>query len=679
MKNKLFLLFVFLCLTVLLCGCSQATRISFAENVLYVKPGETITPEVNVFPKKFDYTLTIDNDTVARVDGKQVVGLRSGSTATLTAVSGDVSATAKLIVSDSNDHEGPIDEKIKNTYYATFMLVNYSDLGLESGIVDTMAFTENSAVLHTLPAYVGYRVEGWYSDGGCTVSFDPYKNPILADVTLYCRAIRLDIEFMLDGNDMISGILYPTLPHDDLVFPAELKGRTVKGVADNAFKGDEKLKTVTLPACYETIGEFAFAGCVNLTSVTVETGSALQTIGKFAFCVTETETTNEETGEVTVVSGENPCKNLTFFGVQGGTSTLPDTVSFIGEFAFGYCEKLVLNNVPSALTEIASGAFYGTRINNVDLTNVTTIGSFAFADCSTLSIVRNTQNVTECYPGAFTGTATYLTQYQTAPYVIYVDTILIGCNKLFGSGMTGNGKHEVDERTTLIADKAFSEKNQSELTLYISHPGVLFGTNVFVASDGVCVAVPEENLATYKTDNPAYRDLFCVKKVITVTDPNAVNFGEHTLLKFSETNYYYDKYSMLYSDGEKRAASVINIPALPEVGQYVSRINTRAINLYLYTDSAKNAHYSSDLTTLILGNPRNTTLTVAVLAVINCPGLTTIDLRSADIIVEIVLNSFQFSNIHKDCKIYVHADDLALYRTKWANTGVAYERLAAAE
>ena len=120
-------------------------------------------------------------------------------------------------------------------------------------------------------------------------------------------------------------------------------------------------------------------------------------------------------------------------------------------------------------------------------------------------------------------------------------------------------------------------------------------------------------------------------------------------------------------------------PALPEVGQYVSRINTRAINLYLYTDSAKNAHYSSDLTTLILGNPRNATLTVAVLAVINCPGLTTIDLRSADTVVEIVLNSFQFSNIHKDCKIYVHADDLALYRTKWANTGVAYERLAAAE
>lgn len=672
MKNKA-ILFFFLCIiAVLLCGCSQATRISFSEDTYIIREGETITPQVNVYPKKFDYELSVSNETVAKVEGKTITGLRTGTTAVLTATSGDISCTAKLIVSDSTVR-GSVTDTVLDTHYVTFFLANYADLGMESGLIDTVAYTDGDNVLRALPAYVGYFVYGWYTDGACTTDFDTYKNPVRSDFTLYCNAKQLENTMMLNGNDMISGILYPNLPHDDLVFPTEINGRTVKGIAANAFKGDTLLKTVTLPATYEAIGDFAFAGCVNLTTVTLENGSALKEIGQFAFSVTSNETTDEDTQQTTVSSNDDACKKLTFFG-ENGVSALPNSVSSIGTFAFGYCDKLVLHGIPSSLTEVSEGAFYGTKINEIDFTKVTKIGAFAFADCPVLSVAQNTQNVTECAPGAFTGTATYLAQYKKSPYVIYIDTIIIGCNERFGSGMPGIGKHEVDERTTLIADKAFSGKNQADLTLYVSTSNLLFGDDVFVESEGVCVAVPEASLAKYKVDNPAYRDLFCVKTVVTIDDPEAVNFGEHVLLKFSDERYYYDKYNLLTVDGAKRAASVVNIPALSTVGRYVTRINTRAFNMFLFTDSANNDHYYEGFTTLILGNTNNVPLSVATLAVVGCPGLTCIDLSNAFHTVSIVRNSFQFTTLHKDCKIYV--SDIDLYRAQWGeNIGTAYERL----
>lgn len=665
MKNKIFFCLLLVLFVFSLVGCSSATKIAFEEDVYYVKPGETITPVVRVYPKKFDYELTVSNDTVATVSDKSVTGLRDGTTAVLTATSGKLTASATLIVAQSTERND-VDVTLKSTYYVTFRLVNPDDVELETGLVSTDAYVEGDNVLRSLPAYPGFMVDGWYTDGACTQAFEPYAHPVKSDFTLYCRAIELENTFGVDGNDMITGILFPTLRHDDLVFPAELKGRTVKGIADNAFKDDTRLKTVTLPASYESIGDFAFAGCTSLTTVTLEEGSVLRSIGQFAFSVSSETTTNEDTGTVSVSSKENACAQLVAIN-------LPDSVSHIGAFAFGFCTSLVLQGIPSGLTEITRGAFYKTKINAVDLTGVTVVDSFAFADCPDLSLVSHTENVVECAPGAFTGTALYLSQYKAGTDVFYVDTILIGCNSRFGRGMPGIGKHQASERITLVADKAFSEKNQANMTLYVDKPGVIFGEDVFVDSDGVCIAVPEDALARYKTDNPAYRDRFCVKTVVTIEDPTAVNFGRHVLLKFSDEEYYYDKFDLLTVNGRKTAPTSVDIAALPDVGRYVTRINTRAFNMY-DEDTKREV---AGMTSLSLGNPMGKTTYVTLLAVINCPSLTRIDLTGAMNLVEIEVNSFQFDSINKSCLVYVNGDDLGVYRTNWAGKGVAYERLTA--
>ena len=189
------------------------------------------------------------------------------------------------------------------------------------------------------------------------------------------------------------------------------------------------------------------------------------------------------------------------------------------------------------------------------------------------------------------------------------------------------------------------------------------------------MVVPEDTLSDYKHDNPDYSQYFCVKTTLVInSDPNEVNFGQHTLLRFSDTLYYYDKFSVItWHDEERgdiyRSPLKIEPNSLPEVGQYIVRINTRAINL------RENNGNGGRLTTLKLGVNKNVPLKIATLAVINCTNLTVIDLTNAYNIVEISSNSFQFTTLNEDCKIYVGNGDLNAYKNAWLHSGAAYNKL----
>ncbi|MBR2443803.1 MAG: leucine-rich repeat protein [Clostridia bacterium] len=78
-----------------------------------------------------------------------------------------------------------------------------------------------------------------------------------------------------------------------------------------------------------TIGSFAFAGCTNLTSVTIL--NSVTSIGSFAF---------------------EDCTNLT-------SVTIPDSVTTIGNCAFTNCTSLTSITIPDSVTRIVVSAFYG--------------------------------------------------------------------------------------------------------------------------------------------------------------------------------------------------------------------------------------------------------------------------------------------------------------------------------
>ena len=54
-----------------------------------------------------------------------------------------------------------------------------------------------------------------------------------------------------------------------VVIPSAYEGQPVTSIADNAFKGNKKLSSVTIPAGVTSIGKNVFAGCVALKKITI--------------------------------------------------------------------------------------------------------------------------------------------------------------------------------------------------------------------------------------------------------------------------------------------------------------------------------------------------------------------------------------------------------------------------
>jgi len=68
-----------------------------------------------------------------------------------------------------------------------------------------------------------------------------------------------------------------------LVIPAEIDGKPVVAIADNAFSGTD-ITGITLPAGMTEIGWFAFFGCVSLMNVNIPSSVGLIGYDAFANC-----------------------------------------------------------------------------------------------------------------------------------------------------------------------------------------------------------------------------------------------------------------------------------------------------------------------------------------------------------------------------------------------------------
>ncbi|MBQ8877159.1 MAG: leucine-rich repeat protein [Lachnospiraceae bacterium] len=121
-------------------------------------------------------------------------------------------------------------------------------------------------------------------------------------------------------------------------------GENIEGISDFAFYGCGSMTNVTFSGRLSTISNGAFANCIGLTSVNMDTASNVQAIGKDAFY---------------------RCTNLTSF-------TMPVSVKAIGDCAFEGCNRLTDIN-------LCTGASGDTFLEKV--------GYHVFKDCESLSSV----------------------------------------------------------------------------------------------------------------------------------------------------------------------------------------------------------------------------------------------------------------------------------------------------
>lgn len=218
---------------------------------------------------------------------------------------------------------------------------------------------------------------------------------------------------------------YPT---GNLIVPSIINGKSVTSIGDRAFEGCSELTSVTIPEGVTCIGEWAFYGCTGLTSVAMP--SSVTSIGKRAFYLCRGLT------EMSIPPGVTSIGDHAFCDCEGLTSvTIPSSVTSIGPYAFSDCRGLnsfvvdaanpeycSLNGllcsndgktliagvngkvtIPSSVTDIGNGAFSDRRgLTSITIPlSVTSIGASAFSDCGGLTSVAIPASVTSIGNGAF--------------------------------------------------------------------------------------------------------------------------------------------------------------------------------------------------------------------------------------------------------------------------------------
>ena len=281
------------------------------------------------------------------------------------------------------------------------------------------------------------------------------------------QTIDDDIAYELDWNNFTATVIAKEPKYEgDITIPASISrlGETfsVTTIGAGAFAGCDNLTSVTLPEGVTNIGGWAFSGCTSLKSIHLP--ESLTWIEGLAFDGCKSLTSIVVPDNVTSIGDETfqGCSALEsvilssnikrisrslFFGCSNLESiVIPEGVTRIGSTAFWYCTSLASVTLPNSLQIIDQQAFGGcTALPAITLPNsLTSIGESAFYGCTSLT------SVVVDIVTPLTITASTFTNRTNA--TLYVPS---GCKNAYAQADVWKEFKEIVEQEVLIDDIAY--------------------------------------------------------------------------------------------------------------------------------------------------------------------------------------------------------------------------------